>query len=161
VRDKFLDVPSLVALIRRHDPAERLSQWLLAPGNAALLGQQAVRLGLRLVSGLSQEEARCISTARAERPFTSIEDLALRAQLDRHTMQQLASQPAQRANPGQRQARQQAHEAKAQAVEPAHAGLWVGWRRGRSRHRGLLAAQGQRPVAGTALSAPAGFLYRA
>lgn len=44
VRDKFLDVPSLVALIRRHDPAERLSQWLLAPGNAALLGQQAVRL---------------------------------------------------------------------------------------------------------------------
>ena len=34
VRDKFLDVPSLVALIRRHDPAERLSQWLLAPGNA-------------------------------------------------------------------------------------------------------------------------------
>jgi uncharacterized membrane-anchored protein YjiN (DUF445 family) len=44
VRDKFLDVPSLVALMRRHDPAERLSQWLLAPGNAALLGQQAVRL---------------------------------------------------------------------------------------------------------------------
>ncbi len=44
VRDKFLDVPSLVALIRRHDPVERLSHWLLAPGNAALLGQQAVRL---------------------------------------------------------------------------------------------------------------------
>ncbi|RZJ56520.1 MAG: DUF445 family protein [Acidovorax sp.] len=44
VRDKFLDVPSLVALIRRHDPAERLSQWLTAPGNAALLGQQATRL---------------------------------------------------------------------------------------------------------------------
>lgn len=33
-----------MALIRRHDPAERLSQWLLAPGNAVLLGQQAVRL---------------------------------------------------------------------------------------------------------------------
>ena len=45
VRDKFLDVPSLVALIRRHDPAERLSQWLLAPGNAALLGQQTKRVG--------------------------------------------------------------------------------------------------------------------
>ncbi|CAN7196665.1 DUF445 domain-containing protein [Acidovorax sp. LjRoot194] len=44
VRDKFLDVPSLVALIRRHDPAERLSHWLTAPGNAALLGQQATRL---------------------------------------------------------------------------------------------------------------------
>ncbi len=44
VRDKFLDPPSLVALIRRHDPADRLAGWLVAPGNAALLGQQAVRL---------------------------------------------------------------------------------------------------------------------
>lgn len=44
VRDKFLDVPSLVALIRRHDPAERLTQWLVAPGNADLLGHQATRL---------------------------------------------------------------------------------------------------------------------
>jgi len=44
VRDKFLDVPSLVALVRRHDPAERLAQWLTAPGNAALLGHQATRL---------------------------------------------------------------------------------------------------------------------
>ena len=44
VRDKFLDVPSLVALIRQHDPAERLAQWLTAPGNAALLGHQATRL---------------------------------------------------------------------------------------------------------------------
>ncbi|MGZ7228815.1 DUF445 family protein, partial [Streptococcus pyogenes] len=44
VRDKFLDVPSLVSLIRRHDPAERLAQWLTAPGNAALLGHQATRL---------------------------------------------------------------------------------------------------------------------
>lgn len=44
VRDKFLDPPSLVALIRSHDPAGRLAEWLVAPGNAALLGQQAVRL---------------------------------------------------------------------------------------------------------------------
>ncbi len=44
VRDKFLDVPSLVALIRQHDPAERLAQWLIAPGNAAVLGHQATRL---------------------------------------------------------------------------------------------------------------------
>lgn len=46
VRDKFLDVPSLVALIRRHDPADRLAQWLTAPGNTALLGHQATRLAL-------------------------------------------------------------------------------------------------------------------
>ncbi|MGV3680795.1 MAG: DUF445 domain-containing protein [Acidovorax sp.] len=44
VRDKFLDAPSLVALIRRHDPVARVADWLVAPGNTALLGQQAVRL---------------------------------------------------------------------------------------------------------------------
>lgn len=44
VRDKFLDPPSLVALIRRHDPVARFAEWLVAPGHAALLGQQAVRL---------------------------------------------------------------------------------------------------------------------
>ena len=44
VRDKFLDVPSLLALIRRHDPAERAAQWLVAPGHADLLGQQVARL---------------------------------------------------------------------------------------------------------------------
>ncbi|HEY9209309.1 MAG TPA: DUF445 family protein, partial [Acidovorax sp.] len=44
VRDRFLDPPSLVALIRRHDPAARLAQWLGDAGNASLLGQQAARL---------------------------------------------------------------------------------------------------------------------
>ncbi|EJE51880.1 putative membrane protein [Acidovorax sp. CF316] len=44
VRDRFLDAPSLVALIRRHDPVARVADWLVAPGNTALLGQQAVRL---------------------------------------------------------------------------------------------------------------------
>ena len=44
VRDRFLDPPSLVALIRRHDPALRLAQWLGDVGNAGLLGQQAARL---------------------------------------------------------------------------------------------------------------------
>ncbi|EER58619.1 protein of unknown function DUF445 [Acidovorax delafieldii 2AN] len=44
VRDRFLDPPSLVALIRRHDPALRLAQWLGDAGNAGLLGQQAARL---------------------------------------------------------------------------------------------------------------------
>ncbi|MBY0408646.1 MAG: DUF445 family protein, partial [Burkholderiaceae bacterium] len=44
VRDKFLDAHSLVAMIRRHDPAQRLAQWLQAPGSNALLGQQVARL---------------------------------------------------------------------------------------------------------------------
>ncbi|MEM5325841.1 DUF445 domain-containing protein [Paraburkholderia sp. JHI2823] len=44
VRDKFLDVGSLVALIRRHDPVQRLSTWLIAPRNAERLGGYAVRM---------------------------------------------------------------------------------------------------------------------
>lgn len=46
VRDEFLDAPSLVAMIRRHDPAGMLAQWLSAPANASLLGRQVARLGL-------------------------------------------------------------------------------------------------------------------
>ncbi|MFT3813361.1 MAG: DUF445 domain-containing protein [Acidovorax sp.] len=44
VRDKFLDPDSLVALLRRNDPAGRLALWLKNPQNAELLGQQAARL---------------------------------------------------------------------------------------------------------------------
>ena len=48
VQEKFLDVPSLVALIRRHDPARRVADWLASPANADQLGHTA----LRLVGGL-------------------------------------------------------------------------------------------------------------
>ncbi|WP_323122033.1 DUF445 domain-containing protein [Burkholderia alba] len=44
VREKFLDPGSLVALLKRHDPAARLAQWLTAPANTALLGGYAVKL---------------------------------------------------------------------------------------------------------------------
>ncbi|WP_280191489.1 DUF445 domain-containing protein [Delftia sp. PS-11] len=46
VRDKFLDGPSLMALIERHDPARALAGWLTAPANSALLGRQVARLAL-------------------------------------------------------------------------------------------------------------------
>lgn len=46
VRDEFLDAPSLVSMIRRHDPADMLAQWLTAPANAGLLGRQVARLAL-------------------------------------------------------------------------------------------------------------------
>ena len=40
VREKFLGADSLVALIGRHDVLAYLSQWLMAPANARLLGHQ-------------------------------------------------------------------------------------------------------------------------
>lgn len=54
VRDKFLDVNSLVDLIRRHDPVARLSAWLAAPHNAQRLGHYAVRM-MSGVLGLTED----------------------------------------------------------------------------------------------------------
>src|SRR4051812_3243272 len=44
VRDKFLDTESLVALIRRHDPALKVADWLVQPDNARYLGDYLVKL---------------------------------------------------------------------------------------------------------------------
>jgi uncharacterized membrane-anchored protein YjiN (DUF445 family) len=38
VEEKFLSPQSLAGLVRRHDPAQRLSAWMAAPENAARLG---------------------------------------------------------------------------------------------------------------------------
>ena len=54
----------------------------------------AVRLGLRLAQGLNEAAARRIEQARAERPFTSVDDLARRAQLDVKALNQLAAADA-------------------------------------------------------------------
>ena len=52
--------------------------------------QPALRLGLRLVRGLSNVDAERIVSARASGPFASIDELAQRAQLSRRNLQQLA-----------------------------------------------------------------------
>ena len=44
VRERFLDADSLVQLVRTHQPADKMAQWLKNPGNADLLGQQVARL---------------------------------------------------------------------------------------------------------------------
>jgi error-prone DNA polymerase len=62
----------------------------------------ALRLGLRLVRGLSQEGAERIAAARARRPFESVEDLARRAKLNRHDLQCLAGAGALAALAGHR-----------------------------------------------------------
>jgi uncharacterized membrane-anchored protein YjiN (DUF445 family) len=45
VRDKFLDTESVVRLIQRHDPAQRVADWLVLPANAQQLGRYLVRVG--------------------------------------------------------------------------------------------------------------------
>jgi uncharacterized membrane-anchored protein YjiN (DUF445 family) len=44
VHEKFLDTDSIVGLIRRHDPARRVADWLVQPENTQLLGNYLVRM---------------------------------------------------------------------------------------------------------------------
>jgi error-prone DNA polymerase len=73
--------------------------------------QPAVRLGLRLVAGLSDVAADRIVAARAQAPFANPQDLALRAELDQREMQQLAAADALMSLAGHR--RQQVWQASA------------------------------------------------
>jgi error-prone DNA polymerase len=73
--------------------------------------QPAVRLGLRLVSGLSEAAAQRISEARAQQTFASTENLALRAGLDAGDLKALASADALHSLSGHR--RQQVWDASA------------------------------------------------
>jgi uncharacterized membrane-anchored protein YjiN (DUF445 family) len=44
VQEKFLDVSSIVGLIRKHDLAQRITEWLSAPANTDLLGGYVMKL---------------------------------------------------------------------------------------------------------------------
>lgn len=76
----------------------------------------SVRLGLRMIGSLSEAGAQRIVAARAEHPFTNVEDLALRAQLDLKDLKALAAGDALQSLAGHR--RQQVWEASAQQKAP-------------------------------------------
>ena len=44
VQEKFLDTDSLLALIRRHDPAQIIASWLSAAGNSERLGKHLLQV---------------------------------------------------------------------------------------------------------------------
>ncbi|MBX9793759.1 MAG: error-prone DNA polymerase, partial [Burkholderiaceae bacterium] len=76
----------------------------------------AVRLGLRMVSGLKAASANRIVEARSQAPFDGAEDLARRAGLEQHEMSLLASADALMSLAGHR--RQQVWEAAALRSTP-------------------------------------------
>ena len=79
--------------------------------------QPAVRLGLRMVGGLSRAVGERISAARAVAPFASTQDLSLRCQLDVGDLRALASADALQSLSGHR--RQQVWDASALRPAPA------------------------------------------
>jgi error-prone DNA polymerase len=64
--------------------------------------QPAIRLGLRMIKGFREEDARRIEQARAQRPFGHIDDLALRAALPAAALERLADAGALRVLAGHR-----------------------------------------------------------
>nr|MBA2321118.1 error-prone DNA polymerase [Deltaproteobacteria bacterium] len=90
----FYSPHTLLADAQRHGvtvfpvSAER-SEWecTLTPDVA---GKPAIRLGLRMVRGLGEEDGHRLLAARAERPFRDLVDVALRAGLDRGLLQTMA-----------------------------------------------------------------------
>jgi error-prone DNA polymerase len=80
------------------------------------LDGDAVRLGLRHVGGLPEQAGRRIAAARRDKPFSSVEDLTLRAVLDTRDLKALAAGDALLSLAGHR--RQQVWEASAQTRPP-------------------------------------------
>jgi len=102
----FYQPAQLVQDARRHGvavlPADvRYSDWdcALAP---ATDNMPQLRLGLRLIKGLGQAAADRISTARNCSPFSCVQDLSTRAQLDRRELAALAEAAALRGIAGHR-----------------------------------------------------------
>ncbi|WP_373988422.1 error-prone DNA polymerase [Duganella sp. BuS-21] len=69
---------------------------------AGQLGQPAVRLGLSMLKGMREAVALRIAAARAHGPFAGVDELARRADLDRHDLQVLAGGNALRQLAGHR-----------------------------------------------------------
>jgi len=118
----FYTPSQLVQDARRHDVEVRAIDVNHSGKDSTLeprAGQQqpAVRLGLRLVSGLGTEAAERIEKARKQSgPFVHPQDLALRARLTQQDMQQLAAADALTSLAGHR--RQQVWQASALHAMP-------------------------------------------
>lgn len=104
----FYAPAQLVRDAREHDVEVRpvdvnYSSWDATLETGATAGKPAVRLGLRQVDGLRQDEARKIEAARAARstaadpaarPFADVEDLTRKSGISRSTLERLAAADA-------------------------------------------------------------------
>ncbi len=104
----FYAPSQLVQDARRHDVEVRAVDVCASDWDCTLerctdgSAQPAVRLGLRMVSGLAQAAADRIAQARRTSGFASIDDLARRAQLDPRDLQLLAHADALQSLAGHR-----------------------------------------------------------
>lgn len=113
----FYTPSQLVQDAKRHGVEVRPVDVVHSDWDCTLEVDGAVRLGLRLVSGLKKEAAKRIVDAREQQPFDSTQDLARRAALDQPQMKSLAAADALMGLSGHR--RQQVWDAAALQAPPA------------------------------------------
>ncbi|MDR7307928.1 error-prone DNA polymerase [Rhodoferax saidenbachensis] len=116
----FYSPNQLVQDAKRHGVEVRAVDVMYSDVDATLEDlphEPAVRLGLRLISGLKSTSAERIVAARADHPFEGAEDLSRRANLEQHEMRILAAADALRSLSGHR--RQQVWDASALHAPPA------------------------------------------
>jgi len=113
----FYGPAQLVQDAQRHGVQVRPVDVQHSDWDCTLEGTNTVRLGLRLVSGLSKPVGKRIAQERAIAPFASTQDLALRCQLDVADLRVLASADALHTLSGHR--RQQVWDASALRAAPA------------------------------------------
>ncbi|WP_305726266.1 error-prone DNA polymerase [Hydrogenophaga sp.] len=90
----FYTPSQLVQDAKRHGVEVRPVDVVHSNWDCTLEEGGAVRLGLRLVSGLKTESAEHLVIARQRKPFTTTQDLARRANLDQPQMKLLAAADA-------------------------------------------------------------------
>jgi len=115
----FYSPNQLVQDAKRHGVEVRSVDVMFSDVDATLEDlphEPAVRLGLRLISGLKSASAQRIVDARAEHPFEGAEDLSRRANLEQHEMRLLAAADALASLSGHR--RQQVWDAAALHAPP-------------------------------------------
>jgi error-prone DNA polymerase len=98
----FYGPSQLVQDARRHGVEVRPADVAASAWDCTLEPEKAIRLGLRMVSGLSRAAADRLVAARVERPFACVDDLVLRAALSRGDRERLAAAGALRGLAGHR-----------------------------------------------------------
>jgi len=101
----FYAPPQLVGDARRHGVEVRPVDVTVSDWDCTLEGAEtspALRLGLRLVAGLSEAGAKRIMAARCAEPFHTVADLAHRARLEKRDLDRLAAADALHALAGHR-----------------------------------------------------------
>jgi error-prone DNA polymerase len=116
----FYAPAQLVQDARRHDVEVRAVDVRASNWDCTLErgpdDEPAVRLGLRLVKGLTRDGAERLVAARIQAPFTDVEDLAFRAKLTKRDLHALARADALRGLAGHRR---RAHWAAAGVEAPS------------------------------------------